>query len=260
MPFVLVNEISLTFRLRRNSRIKRLQMRLNQDAFEIVAPIKVKNHVILDFLWKNQRWMFKQWQRKQQFIPTFSNFTWPSQFQAGETFPYRAQRLRLNLKFGAKALTCLQTDNVKIILPCQKIPIEELNAAIAGYLLAWYQQEALTIVKKTLEQFCPYLGRWPQSVKLKQQKTRWGSCSSKQQININWLLILAPPGVLEYVVVHELCHLFHRNHGQRFWAKVASCMPEYQQYDQWLARYGQALLPAQAFTLVKKKKIVKLVF
>jgi predicted metal-dependent hydrolase len=109
--------------------------------------------------------------------------------------------------------------------------------------MTWYQQEALGAIQQSIDYFCPRLGRWPRSVQLKQQKTRWGSCGISEKIYINWLLILAPPGVLEYVVAHELCHLFHRNHGKRFWAKVAQCYPGYEQHETWLGRHGQMLMP-----------------
>lgn len=79
------------------------------------------------------------------------------------------------------------------------------------------------------------------SVTVRDQKTRWGSCSSRGTLSFNYRLIFAPPQVLDYVVVHELCHLTHMNHSKDFWDKVASVMPEYKTYRLWLKEHGQEL-------------------
>lgn len=89
-----------------------------------------------------------------------------------------------------------------------------------------------------------YAGRMQvgyQKITIREQKTRWGSCSSKGNLNFNWRLVLAPEGVLDYVVVHELAHRREMNHSPRFWKIVADIMPEYQQYRDWLRHYGQCL-------------------
>ena len=79
------------------------------------------------------------------------------------------------------------------------------------------------------------------SVTVRDQKTRWGSCSSRGTLSFNYRLIFAPSVILDYVVVHELCHLTHMNHSKAFWNMVASVMPEYQTYRNWLREHGQEL-------------------
>lgn len=79
---------------------------------------------------------------------------------------------------------------------------------------------------------------------IREQKTRWGSCSSDRNLNFNWKLVLAPPQVLDYVVVHELCHLKEMNHSQAFWNKVEEIMPSYQEQKQWLKDNGWKLIEA----------------
>ena len=80
--------------------------------------------------------------------------------------------------------------------------------------------------------------RW---ITIRNQKTRWGSCSSEKNLNFNWKLILAPPEVLDYVVVHELCHLKEMNHSKAFWDEVGKVMPEYETYKLWLKENGWKL-------------------
>ena len=79
------------------------------------------------------------------------------------------------------------------------------------------------------------------SITIRDQKTRWGSCTSEGNLNFNWRLIFAPEQVLDYVVVHELAHRKEMNHSPAFYAVVASVMPEYKTYEQWLRDNGRTL-------------------
>lgn len=74
------------------------------------------------------------------------------------------------------------------------------------------------------------------------QRTRWGSCSARGDLSFNCLLLLCPPEVLDYVVVHELCHRRHMDHSGRFWAEVAVMLPDYQARRAWLREHGPALM------------------
>lgn len=79
------------------------------------------------------------------------------------------------------------------------------------------------------------------TITVRDQKSRWGSCSSRGTLSFNYRLMFAPPSVLDYVVVHELCHLTHMNHSRDFWDMVARVMPEYKTYKQWLRDHGHEL-------------------
>ncbi|MCI9336616.1 MAG: M48 family metallopeptidase [Lachnospiraceae bacterium] len=79
------------------------------------------------------------------------------------------------------------------------------------------------------------------SITVRDQKTRWGSCSSRGTLSFNYRLIFAPPVILDYVVVHELCHLTHMNHSKDFWDMVAGIMPEHKTYRRWLRDHGHEL-------------------
>jgi len=93
-----------------------------------------------------------------------------------------------------------------------------------------------------LSRFAPLLGVTFGKVTIRAQKTRWGSCSSKGNLNFNYLLMLSPPEVLDYVVVHELCHRKEMNHSPRFWAEVERVMPDYRVHKQWLKDHGSQLM------------------
>ena len=79
-------------------------------------------------------------------------------------------------------------------------------------------------------------------ITVRNQKTRWGSCSAKGTLSFNWRLMLAPPAILDYVVVHELCHLTHMNHSAAFWQAVEAVYPDYRSARRWLKEHGQELI------------------
>lgn len=79
------------------------------------------------------------------------------------------------------------------------------------------------------------------SITVRDQRSRWGSCSSRGTLSFNYRLIFAPPMILDYVVVHELCHLTHMNHSKDFWDMVAGIMPEHKTYRKWLRDHGHEL-------------------
>lgn len=99
--------------------------------------------------------------------------------------------------------------------------------------------------RSRFEQRCDYFHRLTggtyTSVTIRDQKTRWGSCSSRGTLSFNYRLIFAPPQILDYVVVHELCHLTHMNHSREFWRMVESVMPDYKIHRQWLREHGGEL-------------------
>lgn len=85
-------------------------------------------------------------------------------------------------------------------------------------------------------------GLSPKRIGVRDQRSRWGACSSRGAITLNWRLIQMPPSVADYVILHELAHLEHPNHSRRFWRKVASICPGWSEAERWLRRYGRELL------------------
>lgn len=239
MPFIQYDHKPLFFTLRRSERAKRLHMIARAQVFEVVAPKRVTNQAILQFITQHRPWMSKQLQRQIKKSPQQVSI-WPLQFLANEQVPYRGAQLFLETAYGGEATVVQQGDKLIVTLPWQT-HCTDIERTIKKQLLVWYQQQAMDIIQASAKRFCTQLGRWPKALQLKQQKSRWGSCGITQKIYLNWLLVLAPPRVLEYVVAHELGHLFYRNHGPRFWAKVAECMADYKEQDRWLNRNGQQL-------------------
>ena len=124
---------------------------------------------------------------------------------------------------------------------------KELNAASPVQPLTMEDiqklaDEALRVIPGRVAHFAPLVGVTYGRITVRNQRTRWGSCSSKGNLNFNCLLMLAPPGILDYVVVHELCHRKVMNHSPKFWAEVAKVMPDYKERQKWLRTEGSNIM------------------
>lgn len=113
--------------------------------------------------------------------------------------------------------------------------------SVRAQLQHWFSQQARMRILERLDFFVPQVGRSPARVAIKAQRTRWGSCSRANNLNFNWKLIMAPPEALDYVVVHELCHLYEFNHSDKFWARVMSHQRDYLVWRAWLKEHGKLL-------------------
>jgi len=102
--------------------------------------------------------------------------------------------------------------------------------------------QARTLVTARAEYYAPVVGVTYNRIAIRAQHTRWGSCSGKGNLNFNCLLALVPPRVLDYVVVHELCHRKELNHSECFWREVARILPDYQAQRAWLKENGAKLI------------------
>lgn len=103
-------------------------------------------------------------------------------------------------------------------------------------------EEALKVIPARVEYFAKVIGVTYGKITIRNQKTRWGSCSSKGNLNFNCLLMLAPPEVLDYVVVHELCHRKQMNHSKAFWLEVEKVLPDYKEARKWLKEEGSQMI------------------
>lgn len=109
----------------------------------------------------------------------------------------------------------------------------------------WLKTQARKEIEEVVRQQATRMNLSVKSITIRDQRTRWGSCSSKGTLSFNWRLIMAPPAVLEYVVIHELSHLRHPNHSAAFWNVVAHYAPDYKTLRQWLRKNSAAMRPIE---------------
>ena len=101
------------------------------------------------------------------------------------------------------------------------------------------RKRAAEVIETRCRYYAPVMGVSYGTVTIREQKTRWGSCSMKGNLNFNWKLVLMPSEILDYVVVHELAHRIQMNHSAAFWAEVEKILPDYKERKQWLKVNGQ---------------------
>ena len=121
---------------------------------------------------------------------------------------------------------------------CETMEEEPLSDAE----LVQLKKRAQEFIPKRVEHFASIIGVDYGRITIRNQKTRWGSCSSRGNLNFNCLLMLAPPEVMDYVVVHELCHRKEMNHSRAFWQEVEKVMPDYKKSVLWLKNQGSMLM------------------
>jgi hypothetical protein len=109
-------------------------------------------------------------------------------------------------------------------------------------LEAWYREQARAEIARVVEREAHRLGVTYTRVTIRDQSTRWGSCSKNGALSFNWRLVVAPSAILRYVVVHELCHRIRHDHSPEFWAAVAGARPTYKEERDWLSEHGPELL------------------
>jgi len=122
-------------------------------------------------------------------------------------------------------------------------PVGPPTSDVRRALEAWYRARAATLLAKRVALFARRLGRRPARLTVRDTRSRWGSCSAKGTLSFTWRLLMAPPAVLDYVVLHELCHLVRPDHSPRFWALVEQHCPEFRTHRAWL-RHHAILLTA----------------
>lgn len=155
---------------------------------------------------------------------------------SGSRICVEGRGLSLDIRQGAQVSLRIEGDSCVL---CLKDAQDE--GAVRQAIRQGLSRLALERIREKLELYAPKLGVNYGRVAIRDQRSRWGSCSAKHNLNFNWKLIMAPPQVLEYVVIHELCHLIEFNHSARFWRLVEGQMPEYEAWKKWLKVHGGEL-------------------
>lgn len=124
----------------------------------------------------------------------------------------------------------------------EKRPVSGLSETQRSALEKRYREAAHSYFPERVRYYADMLHVTYGKITIRDQKTRWGSCSSRGNLNFNWRLMLAPPRVLDYVVVHELCHRKHMDHSPAFWQEVGDILPDYKALRKWLKDNGSTLI------------------
>ena len=153
--------------------------------------------------------------------------------------PLRMSKARiLDFLYEKASWICMQQERMRTRISVRQQEGIHLDAEQEKRLRA----QAKVVLEQRTDYFARQIGVTYGRITVRDQKTRWGSCSQAGNLNFNFRLILAPPEVLDYVVVHELCHRRQMNHSAQFWQEVAQVLPDYRERKAWLTENGWRLM------------------
>lgn len=206
----------------------------------VSAPYRASEKQIKEIIESKADWIIKKVNK----IHSIKSTSIYRHFVDGEKLLYLGNEYQLIIesKNCSKAEVVLNEDvmSIWVCIP-NEVPLEERQKFIKELLIKWYSQRFCEIVKNKIQKFSKQIGVKVNRIAIKNQKTRWGSCSKKGNINLNWRLVMSPCNIIDYVIVHELCHLKVMNHSKEFWDVVKSVIPDYTERRKWLKANGSTL-------------------
>lgn len=234
-----LNNRVIQYELVSSRRAKRISVRIREGKVKITIPLGLGEKKAVDFIEGAKERIFGLWNKvhnEQEQRPV-------RRYENGQGLPFLGDVLVLQiiLSRGPAIKIERQAQNLVVSLSAQ-VPAEEQSEVLAVALEDWYRAQAREILWNKLDHFAEVLGVEYRQFRLKDQKTRWGSCSSQGNINLNWRVILAPERVVDYLVVHELAHLRYLNHSPDFWRVVEAFRPDYRSQRSWLKEHGKELV------------------
>ncbi len=212
----------------------RLKIRVDlEKGFVVQLPERGRLKDAVRFVEEQRVWIYKQWKKMEKQRVKFEHVMQP--LLEKSTLTYLGKEYQLVVEVGNRHWPPVAIEDDLIVVYCVKAELAE------KILERWYRQQAKAVISGAIEVYRERMGVKYDSLSIKDQKTRWGSCSSQGNLNFSWRLILAPKAVLDYVVVHELAHLREMNHSERFWRVVENILPEYRLCEKWLKDNGVGL-------------------
>ena len=194
------------------------------------VPKGIKDQDLNRFIKSHQRWIYVRVMAAREREPLDKSY------ETGRKLLYLGQEIELQVEYNR---------------PCERVYLQEKilhvwlssedNEAVPKMLELWYRTQARRVLKERTNYYAKIMKLRVNQITIKNQKTRWGSCSTKHNLNYNYRLVMAIEPVIDYVVIHELCHMIHMNHSALFWNEVEKIQPQYKQYKAWLKTHQDKL-------------------
>ncbi|MCR6653029.1 MAG: M48 family metallopeptidase [Cellvibrionaceae bacterium] len=206
--------------LKRSARRRSIGIKVHRGEVTVSAPVRASMAEIRAFVAQKTRWITKHLELQRKSIAQQSGL----QFGPGVELPFLGETLLLEATGPA----------VGVVRSGDRLLIGAESQLYKAKIARWLAGQAQVYLPARIKALAPLLGVEPRGFSVRFYKSRWGSCNRRGELQFNWLLMMAPPAVVDYVVVHELAHLRHFNHSPAFWQLVASVMPDYASHRAWL--------------------------
>ncbi|AGF56799.1 hypothetical protein B0P06_004921 [Clostridium saccharoperbutylacetonicum] len=199
----------------------------------VSAPLKISKEYILLVVKNRGSWIIAK--KKEVTQRSLKRIT--RNFSEGNTFMYLGKEYPLKIVLQSNRKSILIKFNEKFEIYTNTMEEEKLRSALEK----WYRTETLKIVTERIAFYSSNFKDKVTEIKVKEQKRRWASCTGKNAILFNWRISMAKLDVVDYIVVHEMCHMDYRNHSKFFWNRVSEIMPNYKDKHEWLKIHGMDL-------------------
>jgi len=209
----------------RTNRRKSADIRVEEGAVSIVVPVSTSVEKIDQLLIAKRRWIKEKIALQRELSPASTK-----QYISGEAFPYLGRNYRLSVKTGNFAPVKLLNGRLVVTVPYGN----EQPHMIRNALVRWYKRQAEQKLTDKVKRFAPMVGVEPAGVGIRAFKSRWGSCTAEGKLEFNWQIMMAPNRMVDYVVIHELCHLIRHDHSPEFWREMVRVMSDYNHCRCWL--------------------------
>lgn len=201
----------------------------------VLTPTGISVHYILNLLKEKQSWVLEKLHQNRESLAALPE----KRYVDGEEFPLMDEKIVIRVKSGKRNAVRYRKESLSIHITLSN---PENQEKVRMHLEKIYIKIAKDILPVLTSEEAGKIGITPQKVRIKNVKSRWGSCSSLGNINLNWRLILAPEKIARHVIIHELCHLKHPDHSPDFWAFVSRFDPDYKIHRKWLKENSRSLL------------------
>lgn len=220
-------------RSRRRKKTMAVSLHSTGEVF-VRAPFNLPNAKIVKNIQSKAAWIVEK--KKQIESSCLHN---KKEFVSGESFSYLGCHFRLKvLRNNTGKETTAKLRGGRLEVKVSVLNSKHCSAEIKSALKKWYSAHAR---KRISERVALYAGKMDiaePNILIRDQQMRWGSCNAKGVLRFNWRIIMAPLRVVDYVVVHELCHLKHHDHSSAFWKSLRTIMPDYEIRKTWLRQAG----------------------
>ena len=222
----------ISYQLKRSARRRTIGLKIAEQGLVVFAPLALPQSCIDLCMEEKKNWIIRHLQRRVQ-QPIIDHLAMGKLPLLDET---------LNLQVVTDQCTAVSLDGATVwVQLSSRIAPSNQRAHLEKLITQWYQQQAYVWFSARLLYWQQQLAVEHSQLLVKQWRRKWGSCNSQGVVSLNWRLLLAPSWVADYVVVHELAHLRHMNHSDKFWRLVAATYPKFKQAEAYLREHQHRL-------------------
>jgi predicted metal-dependent hydrolase len=220
----------------RTPRKRTASINIVQGHVQVIVPETLSEQRIEAIIQQRRQWIQQKLRLQSEQVPARAK-----EYVSGESFSYLGKNYRLKVIEHVPTEVKLKCGMLQVgVYP--NIPQQDKQDYIRQQLVQWYQYHAKERLQEKTHRFARMLNVKPRSISIRDFSSRWGSCLVTDDISYNWRIVIAPHAIVDYVVVHELCHLLEHNHSEPFWKTVGKIIPNYRECKEWLKLNGQRLI------------------